>query len=164
MTVEESTMIIEMFQAIPFFPTASGAQALIASELISMCKDSQQAVWLARRMSQLYGKWPGTREMRAVFCSKYPAQDGIECYSEIYLDGVPSERESSPLQIASAPVLALPEGHNVSADPELENMVTQIAESLSAPQKARHVRTPEEIRVDAELRQLYRIGDGQVRK
>lgn len=94
MTSEEADVVVEAMTVLPHFPNAPAAQALIASELTAMCGTADQALWLARRMSQLYGKWPGMQEMRACYCSKFKPLDGIEQFSEVYSDGVPSEKDT----------------------------------------------------------------------
>jgi len=157
MTHEEATMAVEAMTALPFFPSAGAAQALVADELMRMCQTGERAMWLVRRMTQLFTKWPGIREMRAVYCSKFATKDGVECYSEMFLDGIPSERDT-PLQISGSPTLALPAGNSVSVDPELEKQVADLAEARAmAPLPKYYARTPDEIRVDAELRQLFKL-------
>ncbi len=99
MTEQEATIVAEAMSAVPFFPSAEGAKGLIVSELAAMIPGFEQGVWLARRMSQLYSKWPGAKEMRAVYCGKYRPADGIEADSEVFADGIPSEQKLPPIRI-----------------------------------------------------------------
>lgn len=143
MTEQEATIVVEMLTALPFFPTAGGAQALIGEELKAMCGSFTQAVWLARRMSQLYVKWPGAKEMRATYVSRYSASDGIDAYSEAYPDGIPSEAESRGL-IAGPQMKALAAGEPVSANPVLDRLVVDLAAGMQP-----ELRTPEELGAEA---------------
>lgn len=109
MTDDEVTMAVEACSAMPYFPAAGGARAMIGLELGRMCGSLQQALWLVSRASQLYTNWPGIRELRATLCGKYKPADGLEVCSEVYADGIPSEKESmrqitsgEPAQITDA--------------------------------------------------------------
>ena len=44
------------------------------------------------------------REVRAAYCSKFKPDDGFEVYSDVYLDGIPSEKAPEPLKLG-APAL-----------------------------------------------------------
>ncbi len=81
-----------------FFPASDiVARAVVMTELMEICETDEQVDWLGKRMSALYTEWPGLRELRAVFCSKFKPADGIEVDSTDprFVDGVPSERELS---------------------------------------------------------------------
>ncbi len=99
MTEQEATIVAEAMSAVPYFPASEGAKGLIVSEIAAMVPSFEQGVWLARRMSQLYSKWPGAKEMRAVYCGRYKPADGIEVDSEVFADGIPSERKPEPVRI-----------------------------------------------------------------
>lgn len=157
MTEQEKTMVVEAMTAIPFFPSEPAARSLIGSELQRMCGTLDRAMWLARRLTQLYSKWPGLMEVRAVLSSKWTPNDGIEAWSQVYIDGIPSEREERP-QIAARQVLELPAGHEVSADPELEKLVVETAKEKALPPLPKYyARTADERRVDEELRAMFRL-------
>jgi hypothetical protein len=81
-----------------FFPASDiSARATVMLELIEMCSTDEQVEWLGNRVTALYTEWPGLRELRAVFCSKFKPADGIEVYSADtrFIDGIPSERQIS---------------------------------------------------------------------
>lgn len=128
LTPKETTVFVEMLASIPFFPADSGARMAIGDELRSMCAGVQEAAWLATRMRRLYTRWPGTLDMRHVYCSRYLPWDGLRAIgeSEVYPDGIPVEREQRPALPAPA-VKALPPGHSVSADPLREAAVDKLA-------------------------------------
>lgn len=164
-SVEAVKKSVGMLALMAYFPSDEEFRAALVELLGEMCNSDTEVLWLARRMRNLYPKWPGAHELRAVLCSKYSPRDGIEVYSGVYGDGIPSENGDQPLQIAGPAVKALPEGHSASVDPELEEMVGEVAEScrMAALPKYR-ARSPEEIRVDAELRQLFKLGTGEIEK
>lgn len=155
-THEEATLAAEAMSGIRYFPSATAARALIVDELVQMCQNFEQAMWLARRLSQLFTEWPGMKELRAIFCSKFMPQDGIENYSEVFLEGVPSERESLPALTAGVAFPAITAAPEASEAVDVGQLAAEVSQARKMPPlpkfRARH---PEEIRVDNELRRLY---------
>src|SRR5271165_60975 len=81
----------------PFFPANDAyAKALLIRYFFDMCYTDEQALWLAKRYTTLFTKWSGVRELRAVASAKFKPKDGIEVYSETYMDGIPSEKPEGP--------------------------------------------------------------------
>lgn len=119
--------IVSELALLKFFPSDPAARLAIARMLGEMAANEDQVRWLVRRMtSGLYNEWPGPRELRACFCSRFRPRDGISISSEVYLDGIPSERPELP-----APAMkALPAGHSVSASPSIEAAVHNLAETI----------------------------------
>lgn len=148
MTEDEAGIVVRMMEGnVPFFPRGEEAQALIADELISMGVTLDQGMWLARRYAQLYRKEWAFNELRALYCTRYRPADGIEGFSGVYLDGIPSDRANRPAPpaIAAASVL-LVEAPTVTME-ELAAMVAQAVKPMPPPQP----RTAEEIAAE-----LYR--------
>lgn len=134
LTSQQTTIFVEMLAAIPFFPSEGGARTKIGDELRSMCAGPHEALWLVTRMSRLYSRWPGPLEMRRVYCSKHTPWDAVMPIgiSEVYPDGVPSERQQMPAIEAPSPK-ALPAGHVATADTRLENATLSVAEIKKMP-------------------------------
>ena len=90
---DDTIVILEMLAGLDFFPPEGGARLLITEELRRMVASPEQGAWLALRMSRLYTKWPGIRDLRMVYCQRYRPLDGIELSgsTEAYPDGIPSE-------------------------------------------------------------------------
>lgn len=90
---------------LPFFPAKDdSARAVVMEELLSMCESDAHAQWLAIRMGQVFQKqWPGIGEMRALYCKRFKPVDHIQAFSEIYLDGFPSEQDLGVLKIDGLP-------------------------------------------------------------
>jgi len=102
-THEEAGLVVEAMAAIPYFPRDGAAKAMVAAELVDMVETIEQGMWLARRYARLYEEWKGLGEMRAVYCSKFQPQDGLEAVSALYLEGIPSERATAPVSLTSLP-------------------------------------------------------------
>jgi len=150
------TKAIGRFSLMKFFPSGDDDFRAGLMELLGeMCWDDEQINWLSRRVANLYPEWPGIGEVRAVFCSKYKPKDGAEVDSCVYVDGIPSERDSLPALPAGKPMLALPEGAVASVDAESEHLVIELGESATMP-PALAVRNlgPHGQRVDTELKRL----------
>jgi hypothetical protein len=129
LTFAQLTLCVEMLAAMGYFPTESGARMAIGNEIGRMCRSFEDAVWLAQRMIQLYPAWPGALDMRLVYCSRRRPLDGIvptQLGTEAYPEGIPSE---TPTPVES-PLKALPAGHVVSADPDLEAAVRNLASKM----------------------------------
>jgi hypothetical protein len=117
-----------------YFPADDAARTALVEMVCGMIHHEDQAEWLARRMLQIYREWPGPYEMRACFCGRYKPTDGINAYSEIYPDGLPIDPTAPPRPEIAAPDLrALPPGHEVTADPELEASIQELAGKCSKP-------------------------------
>ncbi len=108
-----------------FFPSDEDARIGIAEQLASMARSEEEIRWLVKRVPELHNQWPGIREVRAVFCGRFRPVDGIEAGSEIYPDGIPSERPQRAALAAGA-TMALEPGE-VSADPEMNALVANLA-------------------------------------
>ncbi len=87
-----------------FFPPKSeeGARTALVGMICEMASNNEQIEWLVRRALTLYNEWPGPRELRALFCSRYKPADGIEARSTVYLSdeggggGFPRESQTTP--------------------------------------------------------------------
>jgi hypothetical protein len=126
MTNEDATIVVEALSAMKFFPSAEGARIAISNQLLSMCSDVTQGVWLANRALTLYGEWPGLPEIRAVLCSKFRPADGIEGSSTVYIDGIPSERPAPVAALPSPDAKRLNAGE-ITPDPEFAETVEKLA-------------------------------------
>ena len=117
-----------------YFPADDTARTALVEMVCGMVHHEDQAEWLAKRMLQIYREWPGPYEMRACFCGRYRPLDGVNAYSEIYANGLPPDPTAPPRPEIAAPVLkALPAGHVVTADPELEKSIQKLAEKCKMP-------------------------------
>ncbi len=172
--------------AISFFPSEPAARTMIADAIMDICVTVEDAMWLARRVVQLHKRWDtcGIMGLWQIWFSKHPPRTPKEAKletlvgaSEAYPEGVPSEelREFDELPpgggMRSLPAgvrALLRESEVQSADPELDQTVTDLAERLSATAEAdlaaglkvtapqgHYIRTPAEKRLDATLRRMY---------
>jgi hypothetical protein len=85
-----------------FFPSDPHARLGIVEEISEITTDIDRVRWLVSRIPKIHSEWPGMREVRAAYCGKYKPDDGIEVYSLVYPDGIPSEKAAEPLAIAGA--------------------------------------------------------------
>lgn len=118
--VRKATESLGGLALLKFFPSDDFARTELLKLVCEMAGTNEQIDWLVKRCRNLWNTWEGPHELRAVFCSKYKPTDGIEAYSDLprFLDGIPSERESQPLQLGSAPFLriAAPPDNRAVAD------------------------------------------------
>jgi hypothetical protein len=91
MVVKKVAEIVGELTLLRYFPADPIARTALVREICDMADTEDQVRWLVTRMLKLYQVWPGLGEVRATFCSKFKPRDGVERYSEIYTDGIPSE-------------------------------------------------------------------------
>ncbi len=115
--------MLNELRALPYFPNDEYVMNALVRLCGSMCDTEDQVRWLVNRMtSGIYSKWPGVREMRACYVCRFKPKDGISATSEVYPDGLPKDPTARP-RLEGPQVLALPEGHTVTADNRLEAAV-----------------------------------------
>lgn len=106
-----------------YFPADEIAVTQITDEILGLCQTLDQAHWLIKKMLRTYTTWPGLRELRACFCSKFRPADGFEVASSVYLEGVPSDSEQLPAWALPPPEylqLAAPDQEPPSSALEIE--------------------------------------------
>ncbi len=135
MNVPRIMKAISSLKLMQFFPGDEDACLALADDLAAMAANEEQIEWAVRRVRNLYSEWPGIHELRAVFCSRFKPRDGINAYSSKFIDGVPPEKPQP-----DAVPLALPPGHVVTADNELDAAVQQAFERT---RPVRSIKTPE---------------------
>ncbi len=113
-----------------YFPADDGARMELAKLVARMCSDESQVEWLVNRTIALCTEWPGPLVIRQILCSKFRPADGISAgATELFPLGPPSEAgDMRCIAERGAPeLLALPPGHVASVDPELDNMIKELA-------------------------------------
>lgn len=144
---ERALAAVEMLSGcLSYFPpvTSPLARAAIANEIRGMCASGDEANWLVGRMAKLYQNWPGTREMRIVYCSKHRPLDGFEMMagvSDFYPEGIPSENPSLPA--AEMKFLPPSKGEAVSAAESINETVLALAVAKDMRNVRRRVDVPD---------------------
>jgi hypothetical protein len=122
LTPETAAAAVAKMALMAFFPGDPDIRAALVSVFVDMVDTEEQLDWLVNRALRLYARWPGVAEIRALYCSRWKPKDGIEAYSSIYPDGIPSERREPPAR-------AMPPGRLVTADAELDQRVQKAADA-----------------------------------
>lgn len=120
MNLETISNEVAKLGTMKFFPADPVVRLALVELMTEIAENEDQVRWLVKRVRTLYAEWPGERELRAAFCSRFPPKDGINVCSAIYLDGIPSERRAEPVK-------ALPPGAKISADRLLDRAVCELA-------------------------------------
>lgn len=144
---ETVNALVAQFGTMRFFPTEPAMRLALVETMGEMCETEDQVRWLVKRVRTLYSEWPGEREMRACFCSRFKSKDGISADSTVFIDGLPSENLNRNLEIEGPKMKALPAGRIVTADKTLDARVAALAahvNSLTGSANAAPA-TPEEI-------------------
>lgn len=74
---------VERLSCLAMFPSSDGARTEIMRLVDRMVSDETQLEWLVRTMVDQVGEWKGTKELRAILCTRFKPADGIEAYSEL---------------------------------------------------------------------------------
>lgn len=98
--------------SLQFFPSDTDARLGIVEDISDLTHDIEKIRWLVKRMRQLFVKWPGSKEMRAVYCNRYRPDDGVEAHSELpqFSDGYPADPAVARLQLDSEADLYITDG------------------------------------------------------
>lgn len=107
-----------------FFPRDLRVRMTIGRLMKDFVTNDAQLTWLVGRMLVLYGEWPGPRELRALYCSRFAPRDGIEARSSDYPDGYPPERPPRPPPTVA---LIIREPKGVTADEDFDSAVLRLA-------------------------------------
>lgn len=100
MTAREISPLVSRLGALPFFPGAVDVDAriAIAEVLLRCCGNNLDRVeWTVNRCLEIWDKWEGPHELRAVVCSRWcPADGGEDAVSRLpqFADGIPSQSEA----------------------------------------------------------------------
>lgn len=137
--VKEISSILAGLTVLRFFPAEPTARAGITRIVCEMVDPSnaiapeEQVRWLVRRMTTLYNEWPGPREMRAVFCSRFKPADGIEALPDIekFPEGLPADPTLPALAPAAPRQIA--RGEAVTEDAELADGFAALVKSTEMP-------------------------------
>ncbi len=81
---------IGILSMMKFFPAAPEAKAAVIELMGDLCRNDAEVLRLAKQVSTLHREWPGPLEVRAAMCGWTRPKDGIEVYSGVYPDGIPS--------------------------------------------------------------------------
>lgn len=122
LTPETAAAGVAKMALMAFFPGDPDIRAALVSVFMDMVETDEQLDWLVNRALRLYGKWPGVAEIRALYCSRWKPKDGMETYSAIYPEGIPSERKRAPAERDP------PRGSPVTANADLDREIRQVAD------------------------------------
>ena len=109
---EYAAQKVAELSVLPRFPFDQDARLMVLRTLTEMVQDEAALDWLVQRAVNLWSKWEGIRELRAIYCSRFHPGDGIETTSALYTDGVPPD--------PSLPRLALPAPADLNTWPKEE--------------------------------------------
>jgi len=125
---EEAVVVRDQFSLMKFFPSDPGAKAALSRLLQRMCRSFEEAQWLVDRALDVYGDWPGTSELRALYCSRFKPMDGIEAYSALFPEGFLNGRPQQQQLSEAAPRYQIEAGEPVSVDQELALIVVNLVQ------------------------------------
>ena len=91
LTPEVAADAVSKLALMAFFPGDSDTRGALIWALLQFVETEEQLDWLVERALQLYARWPGVGELRALYCSRFKPRDGVEAYSEIYQSGFPHQ-------------------------------------------------------------------------
>ncbi len=166
MTPRGAQRAVDRMSLMKFFPADPGARAILMEDLGGICATDEEADWLARRALDLCPEWPGVKPIWQIYFSKYSPRNERQrsldqgcCSTELFPEGVPSEREMglpqlgsgrTPLQITGSRDPVAP------VDPIANQVLAEVVEASTMPPLPKYyARTPEEIRVHELLRRMH---------
>jgi hypothetical protein len=131
--------LIARLSLLPFFPAQTEAKVEISEVVEEFAEADEQVDWLGRRMLALYKEWPGPRELRACFCSRYKPKDGFSICSAVYAKqgGIPSERPAEGLLLGPRLLPGQQRDKVTTQDPVYALAIAKAAEVMTMPPLSR---------------------------
>lgn len=113
MNAKDLLQLLCALKGLKFFPKGAIPLRGLAAICAAMTDDIERIRWVVKRLLTLYDEWPGPREFRAVYCSRWRPLDGQEAWSSHFPDGLPSEKPPAPPNL-------LPPGVNPGDKPTVD--------------------------------------------
>lgn len=64
-------------ELVPFFPSSLAARGVIAAEILNFVGTEEQLDWFIQAAIRQFPKFEGVPALRALYCSRYQADDGV---------------------------------------------------------------------------------------
>ena len=95
-TKEQARIGAQRLAALPYYPNEEYARAEISRLFLRMVESPKQLEWLITVLLDRCDRYPGIKEIRGVYCTRYKPLDGVEEYSTIS-GFTPGDSESQTL-------------------------------------------------------------------
>jgi hypothetical protein len=153
-TAEHFTGAVQEFAAVPYFPSETGARIAITKQLALFVDDVTKLRWLVDTVLSRADVWPGIAGLRALYCTRWRAADGIDGGTCLIPGFTPDDNEGSRAQVAASRGYLPAPDDSVISDEERQQ-IDALARRISlraAEERARNpvssgarsrVRTPE---------------------
>jgi hypothetical protein len=115
---------------IKFCPANDEEREALAEALEKFVETDEQLEWLKNRVQIRYPEWPGIRELRACFCSKFRPKDGLSIISAVQLDGIASEAMDASRLTGGAPLLIETGADPPISDPRSREIVAELSQAM----------------------------------
>ena len=140
-TAEAFSDLLNCLSLLPFFPADEGARKELLKDVTRYATNDDQVRWLGQRAIQLYTDWPGARELRALFCSRFKPRDGWEVTSGQFAEGIiPPDPSLPPAHAIAPPAKQLRKPAALTDDAGMQALIAQLAGTQAA--KAEALRHP----------------------
>ena len=128
--VSKATATIGQLSILKFFPSDLEARVALVGIVCQFADDNEKIEWLVRRALVVFNEWPGPRELRALYCSRWKPADGAEAHSMLYpTDEGGGWFPRDPALPAPAPLIPL-------SEEESRRLLQMAAEPIERPAPA----------------------------
>lgn len=66
-----------------FWAAEAGGRASVMLLLAKLCNTKRELNWLVEEVVNKIGTWPGPKELRGIFCTKFDPADGIDAWCSL---------------------------------------------------------------------------------
>lgn len=125
---------VRRMSILKYFPSDEVARVEIMRLLDRLVSTPEQLDWLVNALIDEVGEWPGPKEVRGIFCTRFPPKDGVETDAE--------HSKFSPIAMEARQLLAEPPkvdrkllgpaAEEVSADSDCRELVVTSVGKLPA--------------------------------
>jgi hypothetical protein len=66
-----------------FWAAEPTGRAVVMELLMKMCNNRQELNWLVDEVVNKIGTWPGPRELRGIYCTRFDPADGVDAWCSL---------------------------------------------------------------------------------
>lgn len=80
---EQIALAVQRLAILKYFPSGDIVQEEIMSLFERMVDKPERLDWLVSVLIDQVGEWPGPKEVRAIYCTRFKPADGVEAWSNL---------------------------------------------------------------------------------
>jgi hypothetical protein len=129
-TSEDLKKALARLSMLRYFPTDTMTFVAIGELLEQICGSRERLEWLVAQLVNRVGEWPGSAEVRGIFCTRFKPADGVEADCTLAgftaADGELKSARKDPPALTAGEATKLIAG--LKAEPTIEEQIAELRE------------------------------------